>query len=159
VAPERQLPPQRVRRTPMPDPTPDAPEPLPSPDEEPIVVDVIDDILFDVPDRAPEAAVPDPRYEKVLSVGGDVSMPVKVYAPEPVYPELARRVRAQGLVILQAVIDQEGRVVSAEIVRAPPMGLGEAALEAVRQWRYEPAMLHGRPVAVTFSLTVRFELH
>ena len=85
--------------------------------------------------------------------------PVKVFAPSPTYTELARRSRIEGIVVLRAVIDARGTVVSAEILRGLPMGLSEAALDAVRQWRYEPATLRGRPVAVTFTLTVRFELH
>lgn len=159
AVPERELPRPRQRRVPMPDPTPDAPEPLPSPEEEPFRLEVDEDVIFDVPEGAPEAAQPDPRYDQVLPLGGDVQKPVKVHAPAPVYTELARRARIQGIVILQAVIDREGAVVSAEIVRGLPMGLNEAALEAVRQWRYEPATLQGRPVAVQFNLTVKFELH
>ena len=159
VVPERQLPRPRQRRVPMPDPTPDAPEPLPPLEDEPIRLEIDEGLIFDVPERAPEPASSEPQFGDVFPVGGDVQKPLKIHAPAPVYTEPARRARIQGIVILQAVIDREGAVVSAEIVRGLPMGLSEAALEAVRQWRYQPATLQGRPVAVTFSLTVRFELH
>jgi protein TonB len=158
VEPQLQLPRRRAQRVPVPDPTPDAPEPLPTLDGEPIVPDALGDVVFDIPQHAPEPTLPHSRYEQVLPVGGEVTRPIKVYAPAPRYPELARRIRLQGLVIVQAVIDREGNVVSAEVVKGEPMGLSEAALEAVRQWRFQPATLHGRPVAVQFSLTVRFEL-
>jgi protein TonB len=152
--PEPRLPRPRTRRVPMPDPTPDAPEPQTVAELVPVAVDEIDPLVFDVPSEAPE-----PPREEVFQVGGEVTQPVKVHAPAPVYTEIARRARVQGLVLLQAVIDREGNVVSAEIVRGLPMGLDDSALEAVRQWRYEPATLRGRPVAVTFRLSVRFELH
>ena len=159
VEPERAVPRRRERRMPMPDPTPDAPEPLPPLDDEPILLELDEDVIFDVPESAPELPPPEPQFEDVFIVGGEVQKPVKILAPAPVYTELARRARIQGIVILQAVIDRDGAVISTEVVRGLPMGLNEAALEAVRQWRYEPATLHGRPVAVAFQLVVKFELH
>lgn len=151
--PERQLPRRKVRRMPMPDPTPDAPEPQRIAEVEPLPVDAIDELEPFVPDSAPATAT-----DEIYPVGGEVTRPVKVHSPAPVYTEIARRARVQGLVVIQAVIDRDGNVVSAEVLRGLPMGLDQAALDAVRQWRYEPATLRGRPVAVTFTLTVRFEL-
>ena len=60
--------------------------------------------------------------------------------------------------VLDAVIDAEGRVASVKVLRGLPLGLTEAAQEAVREWRFEPATLHGAPVAVEFVLAVRFSL-
>jgi TonB family protein len=151
--PEPQLPKPRARRMPMPDPTPDAPEPQSMAEVERLPVDAIDDLELFVPASAPPAAA-----DEIYRVGGEVTRPVKVHSPAPVYTEIARRARVQGLVVIQAVIDRDGNVVSAEVLRGLPMGLDQAALDAVRQWRYEPATLRGRPVAVTFTLTVRFEL-
>jgi periplasmic protein TonB len=150
---EPQLPKPKARRVPMPDPTPDAPEPQRVSEVEPLPIDAIDDLELFVPASAPAAPA-----DEIYPIGGEVTRPLKVYGPAPVYTELARRARIQGLVVLQAVIDREGNVVSAEVVRGLPMGLDQAALDAVRQWRYEPATLRGRPVAVAFHLVVRFEV-
>lgn len=77
---------------------------------------------------------------------------------EPRYPEAARLVRTQGQVILQALVTREGAVEKPKIVRSPTPELGQAAIEAVRQWRYRPATFQGRPVAVYVTVTVDFAL-
>ena len=151
--PEPLLPRPRARRVPMPDPTPDAPEPERVAEVERIASDAIGELELVVPPAPPE-----PEIEDILPVGGEVTRPVKLFAPAPAYTEVARRARIQGVVAVQAIIDRDGNVVSAEILRGLPMGLGEATLEAVRTWRFRPATLRGRPVAVTFTLEVRFEL-
>jgi protein TonB len=78
----------------------------------------------------------------------------------PVYPELARRARVTGQVILQAVIETDGSVSSIRILRETPdrVGFGEAAASAVERWRYRPGMQHGVPVRVVFTVTVDFTL-
>jgi protein TonB len=96
--------------------------------------------------------------DTVLPVDRVSRAPVALYRPVPEYPELARRARVEGVVVLEAVIDRLGNVVDVEIVRDLRLGCGEAAREAVRSWRYEPAMLNGRPVSVRMTVTVRFEL-
>jgi protein TonB len=80
---------------------------------------------------------------------------------EPDYPPTARRLRAEGTVVLRAVITVEGAVDEVEVVRAPEpdWGMVEAAMAAVAAWRYEPGMLRGRPVAVRMTVMVEFELH
>ena len=75
----------------------------------------------------------------------------------PIYPSMARIARVQGVVILEAVIDVSGRVESARVVRSISL-LDDAALEAVRQWRFEPARLNGQPVPVVMTVTVNFSL-
>jgi protein TonB len=93
-----------------------------------------------------------------IPVTGDVVAPVKVHTPQPRYPEAARRLRLEAAVMLRAVIDRQGGVVDLEVVKAAPFGLTEAALGAVQRWRFEPARLHGEPVAVFLYLTVDFRL-
>jgi protein TonB len=93
-----------------------------------------------------------------IPVGGKVRAPVKIHAPEPRYPELARRNRVEGQVLLQAVIDREGRVKRVRVLQPQPMGLSEAAVAAVEQWRFEPATLQGKPVEVYLSLMITFSL-
>ena len=78
----------------------------------------------------------------------------------PIYPVPARNEWAEGNVILQAIIDVEGNVTDIEVLRCnnPGMGFEEATVEAVRQWRYEPAVQEGQPVAVYFTIFVEFKL-
>jgi protein TonB len=91
-------------------------------------------------------------------IGGDVQAPVAVSRPAPAYPELARRMRIQGVVRLEAVIDEHGNVVDARVLDDIGMGCGQAAVEAIRTWRYEPATLNGRPVSVYLEVRVSFQL-
>jgi protein TonB len=96
--------------------------------------------------------------ERVFPVELVSRAPVALSRPVPAYPELARRARVEGIVVLEAVIDRSGDVVDVHIVRDLRLGCGEAAREAVRSWKYEPAMLNGRVVSVRMTVTVRFEL-
>ncbi len=75
----------------------------------------------------------------------------------PIYPAMARTARVQGVVILEAVIDASGRVESARVLRSIPV-LDQAALDAVRQWRFDPARLNNQPVPVVMTVTVNFSL-
>jgi TonB family protein len=94
----------------------------------------------------------------VLRVGGDVKAPVVVQRVEPQYPEEARRERVQGIVIVEAFIDKEGNVGDIEVLKPLPMGLDQAAVDAVRQWKFQPATMNGEPVNVVFNLTINFRL-
>ena len=75
----------------------------------------------------------------------------------PEYPRLPRLRRIQGIVILEVTVDRRGGVSNVSVLRAAGEGFDEAAVEAVRQWRYEPTMVNGRPVSVILTETVRFE--
>ncbi len=75
----------------------------------------------------------------------------------PVYPEVARQSLVKGIVILQATTDVFGRVQNILVLRSIPL-LDQAAIDAVRQWIYEPMLVNGRPFGVTFTVLVRFEL-
>lgn len=81
-------------------------------------------------------------------------------AVPPEYPEIARRVKAAGVVVLQAVVDAEGRVTDIRVLRAPTpdLGFGEAAIRAVESWRYRAGEVGGRPVAVRLTVVVNFNL-
>lgn len=93
-------------------------------------------------------------------VGNDVTPPRIVEQVKPVYPQEAKDARVQGIVILEAVIDARGVVQEVQVLRSHPSHpmLEQAAIDAVRQWRFEPGRLHGKPVAVYFTLTVNFTL-
>jgi protein TonB len=96
--------------------------------------------------------------DTILRVGGEVSAPVAVTTVQPIYPEAARRARIQGTVVVQAIIDQTGLVTEVQVLRALPLGLDQAAADAIKKWKFKPATLNGRPVAVYFVLTVRFNV-
>jgi TonB family protein len=93
-----------------------------------------------------------------LRPGGEVTRPVPISTPPPAYTVAARRVGIEGVVILEAVIDQEGLVTSTHVLKPLPFGLDAKAREAVERWRFQPATLHGRRVEVYDTLTVRFSL-
>ena len=80
---------------------------------------------------------------------------------DPVYPERARVARANGRVVLQAMIDKEGRVDNAQVLGCSQTGLGfeDSALEAVMQWRYDPATRNGETIEVFFTVVVDYHLH
>lgn len=83
--------------------------------------------------------------------------PRKIADARPVYPEIARAARREGTVILEAVLDTNGRVTQLRVIKSEPL-LDQAALDAVRQWRYTPSLYGGHPVSVLMTITVRFSL-
>jgi protein TonB len=74
-----------------------------------------------------------------------------------VYPPIAQQAKIQGAVVIEAIIDIDGKVREARVLRPLPM-LDQAALDAVRQWEYEPTLLAGQPIAVVMTVTVTFTL-
>lgn len=84
-------------------------------------------------------------------------LPRKTVDVHPVYPDIARTARIEGTVVLEAVLDTTGRVTQLKVLRSVPL-LDQAALDAVRQWRYTPSTFAGRPVSVLMTITVRFTL-
>ena len=92
-----------------------------------------------------------------LRVGGNISPPVKTRDVKPLYPQDAQDASVEGVVVIEAIIDPEGRVEDTRIVRSVPM-LDVAALDAVRQWEYVPTLMNGQPVAVVTAITVNFTL-
>ena len=144
----------RTRKVPIPDPTPDEPEPIRVVEEVQPEIDVpTDDTVFGIPEGPPSA-----EPEGPIMVGGEVKAPEKVSAPQPQYTEIARKARIQGVVIVQAIIDKQGNVTNVKVLKGLPMGLEEAAVDAIKQWKFKPATLNGRPVTVYYNLTVNFKL-
>ncbi len=90
-----------------------------------------------------------------LRVGGDVPAPEIVSRVEPAYPELAKQARVQGTVILEATIDENGNVTQARVLRGLPLGLSEAAVEAVMKWKYRPAVVREQAVPVLLVISLR----
>lgn len=151
---QREIPKARAKKVPIPDPTPDEPEPIRLPEEIESEIEIPDtDIIFGIPEGPPPA-----EPEGPIRVGGDVQPPVKVSAPSPQYTEIARKARIQGVVIVEAIIDKEGNVTNVKVLKGLPMGLDTAAADAVKKWKFQPATLNGKPVAVIYNLTVNFRL-
>lgn len=92
-------------------------------------------------------------------VGGGVSAPKIVYRVEPEFSEEARKNKWQGLVLLHVIIGTDGKAHDISVSRSLGMGLDEKAIEAVRQWRFEPGQKDGHPVNVEVSFEVSFRLY
>jgi TonB family protein len=92
-----------------------------------------------------------------VRVGGNIRAPKKIKNVEPVYPALAQSARKEGLVILELLVSSTGTVQEAKVIKSEPL-LDQAALDAVRQWEYEPTLLNGVPVAVLYNVVVTFSL-
>jgi len=92
-----------------------------------------------------------------VRVGGNIRPPTRTHVVEPAYPPTARAAGIQGVIILEIVIGTDGAVSNARVLRSIPL-LDQAALDAVRQWRYEPTLLNGVPTPVIMTATVNFSL-
>jgi len=90
-----------------------------------------------------------------IRVGGSIREPRKIRDVKPAYPETAMAAGVQGIVILEALIEQDGSVGDVRILRSIAL-LDQAAVEAVRQWRFTPTLLNGQPVEVLMTVTVNF---
>ncbi|HEX7186224.1 MAG TPA: TonB family protein [Thermoanaerobaculia bacterium] len=105
--------------------------------------------------RAQEAP---PATGEPYRVGGGVTRPEKISGAPPAYTEEARKARVTGVVILESIIDEQGNVTNVKVLKGLPMGLSEAAAEAVQNWKFKPATFEGRPVKVYYTLTVNFQV-
>lgn len=113
--------------------------------------------LVSSPSGDNSASLPKPAEPKPVIRGGVVTAPRLLHAVQPDYPALANSNRIEGDVQLQALIDQSGKVISAKVISGPVL-LRNAAIDAVRQWRYSPALLDGKPISMQYKVTVSFHL-
>lgn len=95
----------------------------------------------------------------VYKVGGGISAPQAISSPDPDYTEEARRAKKQGTCVLWLIVDAAGRPRDIKVVRGLGLGLDAKALEAVKQWRFQPALKDGKPVDVQISVEVEFHLY
>jgi TonB family protein len=95
----------------------------------------------------------------VFRVGGGVSAPRALDTPDPEYSEEARKAKYQGTCVLWLIVGPDGKPRDIKVARALGMGLDQKAIEAVRNWKFEPAMKDGRPVAVQINVEVNFRLY
>lgn len=98
-----------------------------------------------------------PAQPTRVRIGGNVRPPRLIREVRPLYPPLARQARIQGVVKINAIVSRNGTVQSLETVSGHPL-LVTAALDAVRQWLYEPTQLNGEPVEVILVVDVNFRL-
>ena len=95
----------------------------------------------------------------VYRIGGGVSAPVPIFTPEAEFSDEARRAKYQGVVLISLIVDAQGNPQNPRVVRPLGMGLDEKALEAVRKYKFKPAMKEGKPVPVMMSIEVNFRLY
>jgi protein TonB len=125
---------------------------------------VLGGIIGSVPSAAPPPPPPPPakKEEKPatpqrIKIGGSVQQAKLVRQPHPVYPPLAKQARISGVVKLSAIISKDGTIQKLEVLSGHPL-LVPAALEAVKQWVYQPTLLNGEPVEVITQIDVNFTL-
>jgi periplasmic protein TonB len=112
---------------------------------------VVGSVMGDVPTSAPP---PPPR---VVRIGNGIAAPRLVRRVDPAYPAIAVAARVSATVQLEAEVDARGRVASVRVERGHPL-FDEAAIDAVRQWRYQPLLLNGQPTGFVLTVTVRFDM-
>ena len=116
------------------------------------------DVTIHFAGQQPEAAAEtSPLAVGAIRVGREVKPPTKITDVRPIYPNEARAAGIQGVVILEVRIEADGRVGQARILRSIPV-LDEAAIEAVRQWQFQPTLLNGVATPVVMTVTVQFSL-
>jgi periplasmic protein TonB len=131
--------------------------PVPSDDE-----DIADDLTLDELDfddfSNMDAPPPPPSGPKVVFIPYD-DPPVAMTPIRPVYPEIAQEAGIEGVIVVQAFIDEKGRVKDTQILKGVPnTGLDEAAMDAIRKTRFKPAKQRERAVGVWISIPVNFRL-
>ncbi len=92
-----------------------------------------------------------------VKVDADTQQRKLVHSVRPVYPDVARQAGIEGTVRLKAIIARDGSVQALKVISGEP-ALANAAVEAVRKWRYRPTVMEGKPVAVVTTVTVEFQL-
>jgi len=100
---------------------------------------------------------PPPAPRGPVRVGGQIKEPALIYRVEPVYPGVAISANIEGTVILEAIVDEEGRVETVKVLRSLSV-LDRAAVDAVKQWRYSPVILNGKPEKFILTVAITFRL-
>lgn len=134
---------------------------------QPGVDGVLGSLLRGMQEAAPPPVAPNPQVAERkqelpapvqrIKVGGGVQSAKLIHRVMPVYPPLARQARISGTVKLMGILSREGRIIQLQVLSGHPL-LTSAALEAVRQWIYQPTLLNGEPVEVVAPIDVNFIL-
>lgn len=95
----------------------------------------------------------------IFHVGGGVSAPSLIYSVDPEFSDEARRAKYQGVCVVGLIVDAQGNPRNVHVIRPLGMGLDEKAVEAVRQYKFKPAMYQGKAVPVEVSIEVNFRIY
>ena len=122
-------------------------------------------VLGGILGSVPSAAPPPPKKEapkaaprpSIIPVGGRVQNAKLIRNPQPVYPQIAKSARIAGTVELSAIIGEDGHIQQLQVVSGHPL-LRQAAMDAVKQWVYQPTLLNEQPVKVSTTIDVIFSL-
>jgi TonB family protein len=109
-------------------------------------------------EQAAQITYATPPRGQTVRIGGGITAPAKLRDVAPAYPADARAANIQGRAILEVTINEAGAVSGIVPLRSPSPALEQAAIDAVRQWRYRPTLLNGEPVGVVMTVTVDFSL-
>jgi protein TonB len=141
-----------------PEPAFDGEEGVPEGVEGGIPGGVVGGIVGGVPSELPPPPPPPPPAPRApIRIGGEIKPPTLLQRVEPVYPPLAAAAAIQGTVILEALVDEQGVVQDVKVLRSQGV-LDHAAIEAVKQWRYSPVILNGRPEKFILTVVLSFRL-
>jgi periplasmic protein TonB len=109
------------------------------------------------PPKPPPAPPVPPKPTGPAKIGGNVVAANLINPVKPVYPPLAKMARQQGTVKFEAMISKEGTIEDLKLISGPPL-LVQAAMDAVKQWKYKPTILNGEPTEVQTTIDVNFSL-
>ena len=98
------------------------------------------------------------RTPQRIRVGGNVQAAKLLQAPKPIYPASSQSAGIAGTVLLRAIVSIDGGIIGLTVLSSPDPALADAAMEAVRRWRYQPTLLNGQPVEVVTTISVNFRL-
>ena len=112
---------------------------------------ILGGMINEVPPPPPRPAM------KPRRVGGELQAPALIHRVEPDYPGVAVAGKVSGTVILEATVNESGAVTDVHVLRSIRL-LDQAAIKAVKQWRYQPLVLNGQPVPFILVVTVTFSL-
>ena len=118
---------------------------------------VLGGVLGGILNTAAKPMAPAAKSGAPVRVGGRVRQPRPIVQTHPEYPLLAKQARVQGQVQIDATLDEQGNVIDMKIVSGPPL-LYQAALDALKKWKYEPTYLNDQPIAVEMIVTISFQL-
>lgn len=121
-----------------------------------VVGGVVGGLPSDIPPPPPPPPPAPPRAP--VRVGGQIQAPALVKRVEPIYPDVAVSARMRGVVILEANVDKDGRVVEVKVLRTANPLLDAAAITAVKQWQYTPLILNGIPTPFVLTVVLTFDL-
>jgi protein TonB len=114
-------------------------------------------ILPTVASKANQPAPPAPVFSAMVTSAGPSRPAKQISTTRPIYPEIAKLGRIQGIVVLSIEVNEAGKVTAAKAVSGP-VQLREAAIDAARQWKYEPALSNGTPIPARLTVNLEFRL-